>query len=139
MRRTRSGAFKKHRTKLLLLCCALLIVIATGAVFSTDLRWWQERALLALHPSGEKAFAYAERHFNAQRTADYSIERAQFFFAKAALFDPTLPYLNHELARIEFLKGRFPTALALINMQIALHGEQTSNSYYIRGLIEGYA
>ena len=139
MRRTRSGAFKKHRTKLLLLCCALLIVIATGAVFSTDLRWWQERALLALHPSGEKAFAYAERHFNAQRTADSSIERAQFFFAKAALFDPTLPYLNHELARIEFLKGRFPTALALINMQIALHGEQTSNSYYIRGLIEGYA
>lgn len=95
--------------------------------------------MFAANPSAQRAFEYGERHFDAQDAGEYDIARAEYFFQKAALLDPTLPYLNHELARIEFLKGNFPQALALINLQIALHGDQTPNSYYIRGLIEGYA
>ena len=94
--------------------------------------------MFAIHPTAERAFFYAERHFDAQNTQDYNIERAQFFFRKSALLDPTLPYLDHELARIAFLQGDFKRALALINLQISLHGNETPNSYYIRGLIEGY-
>ncbi len=92
-----------------------------------------------LDPSPARALSYGEAHFNSKDPSQYDVDRAEYFFHKAALLDPTLPYLYHELARIEFLKGNFPNALSLINLQIALHGDKTPNSYYIRGLIEGFA
>lgn len=98
----------------------------------------KEDMMLMFAPSGERAFAYADQHFSSLSPEDYDIERAYRLFKKAGELDPTLPYLFHELARIEFLKGNLPQALALINVQIAMHGEKTPNSYYVRGLIEGY-
>ena len=53
--------------------------------------------------------------------------------------EPSHPSVHHQLARIAFLRGDFFTALSLIHHQIALHGDNLPNSYYIRGLIEGYA
>lgn len=84
-----------------------------------------------------RAFDYGEKHFDASDSSQYDLDRAEYFFARAAS-DPSLPYLNHELARISFLKGDFNKALAQINLQISLHGTSTPNSYYVRGLIEGY-
>ena len=97
-----------------------------------------ESLMYRLFPSSERAFAYGERHFNARNPSSYDVERAAYFFGKAADIDPTFPYLYHELARIAFLKGEFETAMALINMQIAQMGDKAPNSYYIRALIEGY-
>jgi len=107
-----------------------------GARVSLVSAW--EDTTYALAPSAARAFAYGERHFNARNASVYDVERAAYFFDKAADIDPTYPYLYHELARIAFLKGEFETAMALIDMQIAQMGDNAPNSYYIRALIEGY-
>lgn len=96
-----------------------------------------ERLMFAIDPSPSRAFRYAEERFNAKNPARYDIGGATYFFQKASA-DPTLLYLHHELARIAFLKGDFTTAMREINQQIDMHGEFTPNSYYVRGLIEGY-
>lgn len=110
-------------------------------VFSTNKNFFVDKyeiAALRLNPSAERAFQYGERHFNAKNRGEYSIERAEYFFGKAADIDATTPYLYHELARIAFLKGDFEVAMALIDTQIQLMGDTAPNSYYIRALIEGY-
>lgn len=89
-------------------------------------------------PSAEKAFAYGERHFNGQNKIAYDVDRAEYFFREAVKLDPSLIYVHHELARIHFLRGHFWDAMAEINTQIQEHGTSTPNSYYVRGLIEGY-
>ena len=88
-------------------------------------------------PAPARAFGYGEKHFDAADAAHYDLARAEYLFNKAAA-DPSLPYVNHELARISFLRGDFSTALSRINLQISLHGTSTPNSYYVRGLIEGF-
>jgi len=88
--------------------------------------------------SAQQAFDAGERHFDARNQSQYDINAAEHFFRIAAEKDPTLPYLYHELARIDFLRGNFTAALSKINFQISLHGDSEPNSYYVRGLIEGY-
>lgn len=97
-----------------------------------------EDMAFALNPSAAHAFSYGESHFDASNPAEYDINRAQYFFQKAAALDPKYPYLYHELARISFLRGQYQLALAQINFQISMHGNSEPNSYYVRGLIEGY-
>jgi len=92
----------------------------------------------AVVPDAERAFLYGEKHFNS-RAEDYDIARAERFFVNAMMRDPDLPLVRHELARVYFLKGDFPKALGFINAQVALHGDEFPNAYYVRGLIEGYA
>ena len=89
-------------------------------------------------PTPELAFEYGERHFDGQDVRNYDIGRAARYFHKAAALDHSLQYVHHELARVAFLRGDFGTAMTHINVQIALHGDDTPNSYYVRGLIEGY-
>lgn len=91
-----------------------------------------------LAPSAGKAFAYGERHFNGMKPSDYDIPQAQTYFERAAALDPHLPYVWHELARVAFLHGDFTKAHLLIDKQVAQEGDATPNSYYVRGLIEGY-
>jgi len=98
----------------------------------------EENIVWAVSPSAPRAFAYGERHFDATDPGEYDVNRAEYFFKLAAAEDPTLPYVYHELARIDFLRGYFRSALAKIDFQISMHGDNTPNSYYIRGLIEGY-
>ena len=103
--------------------------------FSADLA---EDISFARAPSGQKAFAIGERHFNGQDVFHYDIDRAARYFYTAERLDPNLRYVHHELARIAFLHGDYATAMAQIDTQIALEGDKTANSYYVRGLIEGY-
>lgn len=91
-----------------------------------------------LDPSAERAFEYGEKHFSSRDRENYDVARAERFFNLAAAKDPTIPYLYHELARIAFLKGDFATALVLIDRQIEAQEDKTPNSYYVRGLVEGY-
>src|SRR3989344_6212157 len=98
----------------------------------------REDVSYALYPSSEKAYAFGERHFNGQDVYNYDILRAEYFFREALRRDADIPYLHHEMARIHFLQGDFLNAIQEINLQIQLHGTTTPNSYYVRGLIEGY-
>lgn len=118
---------------LLILTLSLAVFFAWGPIVRT-----YEDIVFALGPSAERAFAYGERHFSSSDQAEYDVNRAEYFFEQAAAKDPTIPYLYHELGRISFLKGNFSKALSQIDLQISLHGNEAQNSYYVRGLIEGY-
>lgn len=97
-----------------------------------------ERILYALVPSQERAVRYGNRHFNAQFPRVYDFELAMDFFQKAASFDIPHSHLQHQLARIAFLRGDYRAAIFHINKQINDYGEDLPNSYYMRGLIKGY-
>jgi len=123
----------------------LIVFVAVAGVFvvlAFSLRPFfrdvYENTTYALDPSAQRAYDYGERHFDATDPADYDVNRAEYFFNLAASQNPNIPYLYHELARISFLKGDFNTALSRIDFQISTQGEKTPNSYYVRGLIEGY-
>jgi len=118
---------------------ALLILVALYGIGGFSFfRTMYENAAFALAPSAERASAYGERHFDAERPAFYDIARAEYFYEKAVALDDQYPYVHHQLARIAFLRGRFGAALAEIDKEIALYGDEHLNSYYVRGLIEGY-
>lgn len=120
----------------------IALVVLCVFEFGPDIRLFlterYEDVSYTISPSAEKAFKYGERHFNAIDPGQYDVPRAQLFFERAAELDPHLMYVWHELARIAFLHGDFIKAHLLIDKQIALEGDATPNSYYVRGLIEGY-
>jgi tetratricopeptide (TPR) repeat protein len=116
--------------------CAVLLTVNTPAGLAIQEAY--ERAALTVAPSGTRAFAYGERHFDAQNPSEYDVNRAYALFVQALKLDPTLAYVHHEIARIHFLRGDFGDALAQIDIQIEQHGDSTANSYYVRALIEGY-
>ena len=93
---------------------------------------------LRFSPSAGRAFGYGVEHFSASNGAAYDVNLAQYFFLRARALDPNYPYVNHELARISFLRGELDAALTDIDLQISEHGDSEPNAYYVRGLIEGY-
>ncbi len=97
-----------------------------------------EVVALRLYPSAERAYTYGTWHFNAQDPAMYDIQKAEFFFNQAAALDPKIPYLQHQLGRIAFLKSDFGVALIRMNRELNENPEPSPSSYYMRGLIEGY-
>ncbi|MBI5470080.1 tetratricopeptide repeat protein [Candidatus Kaiserbacteria bacterium] len=127
----------KNRHIARVVCAAIIGVALLWSAFPRTVPYAYEDVRYRLDPTPARAFAYGERHFNATDPAHYDLVRAENFFEKAAI-DLSLPYVNHELARISFLKGDFAKALAQIDLQISLHGTTTPNSYYVRGLIEGF-
>lgn len=133
-----AGQYTEPVKKKLLYACVAVLIIAICASYFGTLRYAYEVQSVRLFPDAERAFAYGERYFNARNRSEYNIDRAEYFFGKAADIDVTTPYLYHELARIAFLKGDFEVAMVLIDSQIKLMGDKAPNSYYIRALIEGY-
>lgn len=117
---------------LALLACALPSHVVRG------LGTIGARASLTLLPSAERAFGYGFERFDARHPELYDVDAAEWFYERAAELDPALPYVHHELSRIAFLRGDFETAMDHINTQIGLFGNDAPNSFYVRGLIEGY-
>ena len=68
----------------------------------------------------------------------YDIETSEYFFNEALGLDPRYPYGQHQLARIDFLKGKFHSALWRINKELETNSSPSISSFYVRGLIEGY-
>lgn len=97
-----------------------------------------EHVALTIAPSAARAYEYGARHFDATHAADYDLDRAEYFFKKAEAIDPRYPYVQHQLARIEFLKGNFLAAIARINKELANNLNPSPSSYYVKGLIEGF-
>jgi len=89
--------------------------------------------------SANAAFICGNHYFGVYGSSGYDIKKAEYYFAKAVEIDPTTPDAWHQYARIAFLHGDFTEALYRINMQFKMRGDELMASYYIRGLIEGYA
>src|SRR3989344_3690178 len=116
----------------------VLFIIMTQTSAALSAQVVGEKIMMKIFPSGERAFEYGDRHLDGQDPSQYDVEAAENFFKQAVKLDPELLYVHHQLARIAFLKGDFVTALFQINLQIQKHADETPNSYYVRGLIEGY-
>ena len=140
MRRT-LAVFSTRALSVALLIILLLALVVYGTHAGLRARITLERMYEdisdAVAPDAERAFLYGEKHFSS-RSDDYDIARAERFFVSAMTRDADLPLVRHELARVYFLKGDFPRALSFINAQVALHGDEFPNAYYVRGLILGY-
>ena len=85
------------------------------------------------------AYDYGNQRFSAIDKEWYDVEAAEYYFRLAEERDPRLPYVNHQLARIEFLRGDFIDGLVLINRELEVNPDPSPSTYYIRGLIEGFA
>lgn len=129
------------RSHVLALGLVFLFTLAMVFVWGTVPQSWRnvfEDVAYYGNPTAARAFQYGERHFSSSEGNTYDVNRAKYFFDLAVAKDPTTPYLHHELARISFLRGDFSTALAHINKEIEMYKDEHANSYYVRGLIEGY-
>ena len=138
---------RRHVSKTLVLPLlgtgALIIIFGLIVWLSPQLSkgariYFEKMDLLLADHSAIAAYAYGDEHFSVTDPQAYDINAARYFYQVAAERDPTLLYVDHQLARIEFLNGDFQGAFAYIDMQILAHGDSTPASYYVRGLIEGY-
>lgn len=68
----------------------------------------------------------------------YDIEKAEATYERIIELDPAFPRAHYQLSRIHFIKGGFSEALGEINTELELYPEY-KRSYYIRGLVYGYA
>jgi tetratricopeptide (TPR) repeat protein len=115
-------------------CVATLIGFETFSFF----RFKLQQMHVAVRQSAPLAYKYGTDHFDARKPY-YSIEQAEYFFEEAYRIDPHFPYTQHQRARIAFLKGDFPRALYLINEELDNTPDPSPSSFYIRGLVKGYA
>ena len=97
-----------------------------------------ETLLVNATRSGELAYRFGNNHFDAASPNAYDLESALYFLKKADAFGSRDLYLHHQIARMYFLRGEHEKAMREISVQISVHGDSTPNSYYVRGLIEGY-
>lgn len=89
--------------------------------------------------SAQDAFICGNHYFGVYGPDGYSVEKAEQYFGKAVEIDPTTPDVWHQYARTAFLHGNYKQALFRINKQFEMRGDELIASYYIRGLIYGYA
>lgn len=98
-----------------------------------------EKTALLFSPDAARAYGYGTRHLDARSyPGAYNIDASAYFFARASALNPAYPYLAHQRARVAFLRGNFPVALAFVDQEIARYGEDHANSFYMRGLIKGF-
>lgn len=130
--------FGHIRINLIVIAVLTIAGIALWTVrFSVYSGW--ENVAYALNPTAGLAYAYGNGHFDATAHPNvYDIDRAEYFYREVQKHDPAHAYVHHQRARIAFLHGQFPAALALINAQINLFGTTTPSSFYVRGLILGF-
>ncbi len=89
--------------------------------------------------SAQTPYEYGNHRFSALEAQWYDIDAAEYYFRLAHARDPKLPYVNHQIARIEFLRGDFSDAFIYINRELEVNPNPSPSTYYIRGLIAGFA
>ncbi len=117
---------------------SVVTVVALSEKHMTSIRYFVERRDLAAHPSAARAYELGMRYFDSSNPVAHDVDRAMYFLQTAIALDPSYPYVNQQIARIQFLKSNFPSAHVLISNEIALQGDKNPSAYYIRGLIRGY-
>ena len=133
-----SGLYTRSVKRILLGAGSMTLVVALVVTSSGALLRTHEFISVNLFPSAERAYAYGVRHFDARRSRDYDIHHAEIMFKKSLRLNPQQPFAQHQLGRIEFLRGDITRALARINAEIATNPSPSPSSYYVRALIEGY-
>lgn len=120
--------------------CVVAVILAAALFIPSHARGTAliEDIRFAMDPSAERAYASAIRHFDSVGPEDYDIARAEQLLRKAYALDPAHPYLNHQMARVAFLKGEFDIALMYINTELEVIPDPSPSSYYMRGLIRGF-
>ena len=119
------------------LILVLALFVIAGAAIADDIT--REKFELALHPSAKLAYDDGMRHLDSLDRSHYNISAADYFFETAARLDPGYPYVHHQIARIDFIQGHYPEALAEVNKEIANDpGKTRAAAYYLRGIVEGY-
>lgn len=69
---------------------------------------------------------------------EYNLIHAERYFKTASEVQPDLQFVHYQLSRVYFLTTRYTLALEEVNKEIA-NSPNFSRSYYLRGLIHGYA
>ncbi len=134
----------KNRKKVFLLTASIAValgIIIAGLYFtaSAETVWRTTRnaqlaILRALHNASLR-FEIGNHYFGG---GAYDIEKAESYFKKSLDIDPKIAGAHYQIARIYFIHGDFYTALDEINNEIELYPD-FKRSYYVRGLIYGYA
>ncbi len=121
-----------HTGVLLALCVSMVLTLLLS---STRVR---EHFLITFAPSPGRAYTYGEQHLDAGDMYIYDLKEAELFLKEALRLDPHIPFAHHQLARVDFLRGNFYSALWQINRELEINSSPSPSSYYVRGLIEGY-
>lgn len=116
---------------------AVILAVAIGVFFLSD-PYTQAVVAYRTSPTAEEALTLGQMHFSSHQGRLYDVDKAEWYLKQSYDMNPDLPYLNHELGRIAFLRGDFDVALAHLDREIELHGETLPNTFYVRGLIQGF-
>lgn len=137
---------KFTQNKMLLLTVCIILILAVFVILQpqqTGTFIWNNFKFadltLFLNRDANFALKIGNYYFNVYRDGAYDLNKAKKYFYKALEIDPKTPDAWHQLARIDFLRGDFQNALEKINKQIEIHGDSFMASFYIRGLISGFA
>lgn len=115
------------KSKNILISAVVLIAFLIGGGF-----YYQDNIKSAI---AERNFSKANYYFNG---GDYNLKKARQFYEKAIIWNSQLPFLNYQLARLDFIENNFKSALKHINKELEIQ-PYFSRSYYVRGLINVYA
>lgn len=131
---------KRNLAFVIIVCAGLCAVVAlSGDGLDVAARKAVQFAHVHISRDAGTAYHYGEMRFSALEREWYDVEAAEYYFRIAHARDPRLPYVNHQLARIEFLRGNFLDGLIYINKELEVNPDPSPSTYYIRGLIEGFA
>src|SRR3989344_2731301 len=128
----------KQQVALLALLFGILGFVALGQYAAQRISTAVEDRAVPANPTAQEAYEYGTLYFDARTPARYDIVRAEELFKRALALDSRLPYVNHQLARIQFLRSNFPAAILFINKELEVNPMPSPSSYYVRGLILGY-
>lgn len=119
----------------MLALCGVLVLGAVMYLHDTA----REEIVLLFDRSAERAYAIGNSHFDSSVASDYDLDRAEELLERALSRSGDLPYANHQLARISFLRGDFDVALERIQKEFAQpDGPASPSTFYIRALIKGF-
>jgi len=129
-------------SKRVLLLCLCVLFLGGAFLFRIELsnaffRLGLSYPSFLFDPSAGRAYRIAMHHFDDATERSYNIETAERFFRYTEQLDRDYPRVNHQLARIAFLKGQNDIALARIDAELAIC-DNCAASHYIRGLILGF-
>ncbi len=132
----KESRFELAGVSIVALCIfSLLLFLAT---LHRPIEHFFEDQMFAHDHTAARAYRYGAKHFESGISGEYDIARAEYFFNQAVLIDPDYPYLQFELARIDFLMGRYANALTHADRAIQKYANEEPNAYYVRGLINGF-
>ncbi len=114
----------------------LLALLVVGILFAPQAL--HDRIRLYIQPSADRAYQMGLTYIDTPDRRVYSLANAEYFFSRAAALDSDYPLVHHQLARIDFLEGRYQDALVHENEEIERMKEQRAAPFYMRGLIAGY-